>query len=1154
MTGCAFLLAAAAAVGSLAPVPESRWTVKTYGQDDAVALGRSGGVLTVDWSILPKTPRISGCFRYTGGWADILLDNPIALLDECERVVFELWNKEKIPGAKVLLFPIVTDSDGERFVYAAAEMPQIRGASVAWRLMRTPSFYAGEAGAAAQDVFELDGDGVDFTPSGKLTFAGFRLMVRMEGAAGKNASERRSGTLAIGDVMFAGGVMPYSDPFAYADSFLPASGRFRFAARVSNAFQATPVREFVQTVDFDADSLDSRRQRLVFPLGPDGNYWIDYQIVGADGSVVRTGSLREDAHLNPDKTPPRPVDEAKAPPFGAMRINPGHAGRGVYEKGERPEIVVRVFRKQGERLSLKWTLMPCDEAFTNVLASGSVDDASGDVRICPPTFPGRSAYRIRVAASSGGRTVDEQTYAFGVRTDHSERHDRAGAVVDRRELKKHPYNRTTYCPRMERLKTEDEYLADYREFLDESREMASSFTYMVDLKDFQALEGVYDSYLLDKVLDLAADRGMKVTVRAAHADLDKRNLYRWNRYSRQYGWDGLEAEGHRYYGAYSVMDRDTLDVWLGCYRALYDRYRAHTAFEGYYIMQPGGEWTVVDEPWRGVFSGYDPGTVRDYRRWLDAEYGGDHSAVEPPLPDFRGGARPDLRREWLDWCRYKSSLGGEWMKKSVEAIREYDDDRVTIAYANPLVVTRLLGGKLDYGHNGGNHFNRFVGDFIDPCKRFRVGWISEPHHPHAWAAYGDPADRGWVLHWTTWMMTAQAAGGGANIHVYFRPWNGRSRLGSYGGVQAFDMFNALKPVLDELHEMDVVANPTRIAFASDSYTLFAKHRTTFRARLDDLRLYRELLEEDVVPSGDFVEERADDYLLVLPNLTDEVMSKKSYDSCVAAVRRGAKAIVAAKTGSYVPELGTTEPFRLLAGLGIDPPASEYCRKGLKVEATVGAGCPLFAEGRRIVFETGDRHHVQLLDPEVQSHFWKYRYRWIPETDYYGYFPGVRPNGRVLATFPDGGAAMSLHKFGKGEVVVFWGTPDIDGDNLRGMMSAAADWAGYRNPLAGCPVRHFIEGRNESLGRHYLLLWNEKPGTFVVPVPNVPDGEYFLDDPVSQMRIGLRSGREMREGGLSLTWHEGHSPLKYVRMIPRDRAGFNKSGGWAAKYGGGKEER
>ena len=89
MTGCAFLLAAAAAVGSLAPVSESRWTVKTYGQDDAVALGRSGGVLTVDWSILPKTPRISGCFRYTGGWADILLDNPIALLDECERVVFE---------------------------------------------------------------------------------------------------------------------------------------------------------------------------------------------------------------------------------------------------------------------------------------------------------------------------------------------------------------------------------------------------------------------------------------------------------------------------------------------------------------------------------------------------------------------------------------------------------------------------------------------------------------------------------------------------------------------------------------------------------------------------------------------------------------------------------------------------------------------------------------------------------------------------------------------------------------------------------------------------------------------------------------------------------------------------------------------------------
>ena len=1140
---------AASAAFAFSPVPAGKWTVKTYGETDKVSLAERGGVLTIDWSILPLTPRISGCFRYTGGWADLLLDKPVALADDDERIVFELRACTKVPGADVFLFPIVRDGDGETFIYAYRDLPQLGNADGSWRLKRTPSFYAGEAGAASQNVFELDGEGVDFTPDGQLAFTGFRLMVRLTDKSATGEKARRSGTLALGDFRPAKGVFPYADPFGYADAFLPKSGRYRFAVRVANAFQAPPIREFVKDIAFDADDLDSRRQRIVFPLGPDGNYWIDYQITDEKGAVVKTGALREDAHLNPDTTAPRPVDTTKPPALGVMRINPDHEGRGVYAAGEKPEIEVRLFPEEGQQLRLKWQLLPCDEAFQNVLAEGTVDRPGRTARIVPPTFPGRSAYRIRIAALSGERTVDEQTYFFGFRTDPKSRHDRAGAIVDRREVKKHPYNRTTYCPKMANLKTEEAYLRDYRNFIDESREMCSSFTYMIDLKDFQALEGVYDTYLLDQAMDLAADAGMRVTVRAAHGDHDKRNLYRWTRYSRQYGWDGLESEGHPYYGAYSVMDRETLDLWLGCYRALYDRYQGHTAFEGYYIMQPGGEWTVVDQPWDGTFSGYDRGTIRDYRRWLDAEYGGDHSKVVPPLPDFRGGATPDLRREWLDWCRYKRTLGAEWMKASVNAIRAYDDNRVTISYSSPLAVSRLLGDKLDYGHNGGNHYGKYLGDYIDAWNKHRVGWISEPHHPHAWAAYGDPAEMGWVLHWTTWIMTAQAAGGGANIHVYFYPWQKElSRLSCYGGVQAFDLFNGLKPILDELHDMELVVHPTQIAFASDEYTLFAKHRTTFGARLVDLRLYSELLQEDVVPYGEFVEERRADYRLVLPNLTDEVLSKKSYENYLDVVRNGAKMIIAAKTGSYVPELGTTEPFQLLKGFGIAPPKTEYVRKGLAVKAKVGEGCPLFESGREILFETGDRHHAQLLDPEVQERFWKYRYRWVPETDYYGYFPGVKPaDAEVCATFADGGAAISRHRFGKGEVIVFWGTPDIDGDNLKGMMTKAAAWAGYENPLADCPIPHYLKGFNRQLGRHYLLLWNEKPGTYAVPVGDIPDGDYFVDDPVSTMRIGPRSGKELREKGLELTWTKGYSPLKYVRMIPMSKAGFDKSGGWSAKY-------
>ena len=195
-------------------------------------------------------------------------------------------------------------------------------------------------------------------------------------------------------------------------------------------------------------------------------------------------------------------------------------------------------------------------------------------------------------------------------------------------------------------------------------------------------------------------------------------------------------------------------------------------------------------------------------------------------------------------------------------------------------------------------------------------------------------------------------------------------------------------------------------------------------------------------------------------------------------------ILSANTGKFVPELGD-EPFQLLKKFGIRPPESAYQRSGLRVTARAEAGNPLFAEGSEIRFQTGDSFHAQLNSRAVLREFWKYPYRWIPETDYFGFYPGVKPNGTVLARFADGGAALSLHRVGKGEVLVFWGTPDMSSGRLSGMMDRAAEWAGAANPWKKNPLRYFLEGRNRRLNRHYVMVYNEKPGTFTLPVPNLP---------------------------------------------------------------------
>lgn len=1136
------------------PLPVSKWIVKTSGKAELSAR-EENGTLRLDFNIRPDRLERSGHRVFYLGEADLLLKDPQELSPETERILFEFSNSPVRSDCEITLRPLVRDSDGEIFIFQPHAFPHLNSGGKTWGTWITSSFYSGEAGAPTHDIYSIEGKTKNYTPDGTLAFLGFKLTLRRYTANNPKAAEKKPlrGSVHLGDFQLFGQRIPYSHPFAYADAFLTERGVFEFAVQIRNHFQAAPVSEFRKTLSFDPNNPASRRQKLVFPLGPDDNYWIDYQITDSKGGVVKSGFLRQQVLNNPDRTPLKPVNTRTPPSIGYLRINPDHQTCGVYRRPEAPVIELRIFPGEKRKLNLKWSLLAYD--FPDVLDQGcsvltfegmSGKDSYRSLRITPRTLPDRDAYRLLAEVLDGGKTVDRQIYYFGFQTDPERRHDRAGQTVDRREIKQHPYNRTTYLLPANAAKNEAGAEQHFRSYLASSRQIAQSVTYMVDLVDFEVLPGVFNFAMLDRIMDAAADFGCKVTVRFAHLDRKGTNLYRWLKYSRQYNYDGTIAPGHPYYGAYAVTDPGTRKFWLSAYRALYNRYRSHTAFEGYYIMQPGGEWTVVDQPWMGTVTGYDPSGIAAFRAWMRKRFSlaelnrrwntsyRTWEEVTVPSPDFRRGMKPDLRMAWIDFCCFKSALESEiWMPEAVNHIRSFDPDRITICYGSPDTLAKTLSGKLDYGHNGGNHYGNRLGEFIDAWEKHGIGWITEPHHPHRWAAYGDPADQGWVLDWSVWIMTAQAGGGGANLHVYYMPNPTLSLPAHYGGVFAYDAFEKFKPILAELHEMKILSPKKEIAVNQDRYTLYAKHRTTFSARLDDLKRWFELLDADSVPYETLVPEKLENYKLILPNILDEVISLENLELYDRAVRHGAAMIMTANTGKFVPELGP-EPFQLLKKFGIEVPVSNYCRNGMAVTATAEKNVSpmLFRPGQKIAFQTADSFHAQLNSEEIRKNFLWYPYRWIPETDYFGYYPGQKiTSGRVLAEFNDGGAAVSIHPVGKGHVIVFWGSPDIGDRNLSGMMSRAADWAGVKNPLKKNPFRSISEGKNTALNRHYLMAFQEHPGTYILPVPNVPDGDWFLDDPVSSMRLGRYDGKTLREKGLKLTWIPGYSPLKFIRMIP-----------------------
>lgn len=1139
-------LQGASAATAVPAVPVDIWNVQTK-PGDALTLADQEGVLRMDYDVDVKDTYQLGHLTFKQATCRLLLKTPVALEKNQTRIVFEAKGMKKLRDrmAFLQLLPLLRDEKGETLLYEPFPYPHLKDGTENWGKWTTRYFYGAEAGGATQNIFQAEGGDGNGWPDGKLTFLGFELQIRPD------KLQREKGTLYLNDISFGDMKIPYEDPYIYADAFFKAKGNYRFAAQMSNEFQAVPFSEFEKTVGFDPASAKSQLQRLYFPLGPDGNYWIRYQITDESGKLVAGDFMRHEVAGSPVREALKAVDIATPPSLGYMRVNPENHSSGVYGIGESFIPTVRLFPKGSASLELKWKLVPYH--YDTVIQKGETKVSFGgkafvDIPLALEGEGGRDAYRLLLEVSRDGKTLDTCEYLMGRKTDLSKPRDtRRGLVRGRDYVKKSAYFRTTFNP-PDFGKSEDEYIGHFINYLDEATKMAPYVTYMVDLADFEVLPGVYDLAILDRVMDEAADRGAAITVRIAHADAKVR--FRWLQFSRERSYDDTEIYNH-FYGCYSAIDPVYLKCWLDANRILFARYKNHPAFQGYYLMMAGGESAVLDKPYLGITAGYEQTMKTEFRKYLrdirkftldqlNARWGtkyGDWEQVEVPLPDFSGGTKPDMRVSWLDFCMYKHYLNTEfWFLTLAKDIRSYDQEHVIIVYC---AEGEVMKGIADYDHGGGVPGMPGNGSAEQLWLKYHVGAIQEPHHPHRWNAYGDPNNRGWVLDWDLYTMISSAGGGGANIHVYYFPEG--PIVGHYGLEHAYDRYEQFKPVFREMQELKLVnSGQKQVATFQDLSTLFTKHRTNFLPRLADLNRFFDMLTFDGVEAEKLRPELLASYKLVLPNPLDEVMTRENIEMLDGYARGGGKMIISALTGRFCPELGN-DPFPLLKRLGITAPTGPYVQEGADVLADVTADNPFFDRNAKVKFYTLSNLKSDPDRPEVREKFFLWPYRWIPQTDYFGYYrDNTETNGQVLARFASGGVALSLHNVGKGQVLVFWGIPEYTPQRLSGFMSKAAQWAGVVNPAKDNPIRLMIEGKNDSLKRHYAILWQETPGKYIQKVPGVPDGTYFIDEMLSSAKFGTFTGKELREQGLPVEFRENYSPLMVIRMIPGQPS-------WAKNY-------
>ena len=1120
----------------------------------AIALRFVDGIATVQYSVAPDTPFMNGNLPRMGRDVELLFEEPRDAT-HADRVVYEAQGvqvDDRHHSQAVELRPIIEDEEGEVFDLlpqktATMSADDSRATATggcaeesSWREYATGCWLAGEAGAASHGLYTVSGQVGDKRPTGRLRFVGFRMHVVREAPDGRTdapgyqeslaASKRPvEGVLRIAAVRLASGKVPFSPPFVFADALCRRDGRYRFSAAIYSEFQAPPVGGVDDVFDFRR----GERRRLEVPTGPDGVYRIDWKMSEEKGAVVAEGSFRTQT-FGADSSG-QTARASRIP--DVLRVE--HPGRGVYAKGEPFEM--RVVGMKGA--TVRYTLEPY--AARDVLAEGTVPS---DGRLAFGRTPGVDVYRLRLTRLAAGAAAESAEFLFGEKTDPSAVRTRAGKIFSRFELKAHPYHRFTYHVTTKNRGRHDLawHEADFARFLGETRSWLQNYTVSADLADFEVLPGVFDFTMLDRYMDIAADWGVKLTVKLDHADWYA-GPYRWNHFSGQYSFDNTPCGYGNPCGVFAASDAGLRAFFARANRALFDRYRGHVAFQGYYVCQPASEFTVVDQPWMGSISGYSPAEERGFRDFVRAKYGTlaalgaawgrvyrTWDEVRSPRPDFSLGAAPDLSTPWVDFSRWKQGLADSWYVNLLADIRAFDTNRVTIAYGRPRLA---YAGLLDYAHNGGNACMDCRGEFVEACERGGIGWITEPIHPHRWAAPHSPGSGGWTLDASVWTMLAQAGSPGANLHLYSFTDPGEK---AHSGLEyAHDRMRRFMPLLEEIHGARLLQPQGEIATFSGWDTLLLKHRAYFEHRLADLRRWLELVEGDGLKASAleaFPERR---FKLVVPNALDEVIPAAAFSNIVRQVCDfGATCLMTARTGRYVTEFGAADEFPLLKAFGVPPPRSQWRTEG-DLRAVAEEGNPLFDAGSTIFFQTLTRLRRETHDPRQLADFARYPYRWIPETDYFGAYAeeDLARSGKVLARFEGtGGTALSLHEAGRGRVLVFWGLPSQTDGALKGMMAKAAAFAGVAPPSADVP--DWFEMADDASGRHYGFFYLETDGDDRRLVfPNCPDGTYFADDMVSDRKYGLFSGAVLRTRGIAAAWRRGDSPLKAVRLVPADASGW-----------------
>jgi hypothetical protein len=461
------------------------------------------------------------------------------------------------------------------------------------------------------------------------------------------------------------------------DAVVDRPGSYRIAVRMRADWQGPIAAEWTLPAEVAADRIEADKLRPVaLPVPKPGTYFVELRCWAADGSLA---ALRSFLLIAPETACVGPAPQGSGPLTRPNLVLRTERAGNVFAASETAAYSVQprgTDAKGGAQLHLRVT----DYGFNTLQEeTNPLYEAPSGGLVVPKGLPAAAhgACRVFAELTANGKVIDRDTLILGKVTPGS-----AGPVRATAKPIDFPRGVTVSSMLINAVAPKGlDMLARVGRGMDKA---ILSGNKVVELelpwRDLEPLPGVYQFDMLDRMLDLAAQKGITAVVvpwlLSGHAPV-------WL-YSHCTSYeDGASSliVGKQF--ELCAADPVVRDAFARLWSEIARRYRGNAALGGFLTVGPSldlGYWHD------GLLhrTDYSPAAVESYRAYqrdvrhqsldeLARRYGGAYSSwsdVYPPVPSWDGDY--DLRPQWVDFIDYQQFELARWMEGNFKAIRAED--------------------------------------------------------------------------------------------------------------------------------------------------------------------------------------------------------------------------------------------------------------------------------------------------------------------------------------------------------------------------------------------------------------------------------------------------------------------------------------------------